>query len=937
MRSFGQKLKNGIWDGDLAKVDASRTQSIVKMASLLQSGTDSQKTVILFELQRLFEHCYDDTVSVLVPILCKELVTWPPELQLSAAEALADIMNKLVPKEVAKMVCNAAFDIVSWHKTEDIFEAWGEILVVIMPTVSWDHDNDICSVIAILDDFSMSNEIVCRKLVARLVGTLASCLKTGEVETYVLNRALHLADDDNVDVRGMAAESLALIGSIVSIEIVENCIWPVLLGLLKDSDARVHAATLRTISQILTMHRGDQDSTSLFKTLLPPVFSEECDFAEKAAKADQRKVDDDTYLLLEIFSEVFGQLLLSAHAHLKNEIEQTKAFFSFLAMATCNGPVVRRYCAFNLPGVSKCFAEIFPRELSSIVEFLSRDADSETRWNLAAGIHETSRILMGKGTVDNLFKTVVALLQDESSLVRMNALEHFYELVLSLTGVSGVNSAKKLVPVFQNLNLLAKGNWRCQELLAMQLEKTTELVPPNCLFADVLPLLCGMADDSTYRVRKAAMSAIAKTMWCFPYLQEREAAMTTFAEEWGAGDVFWMRTAFIDCAYAASKVFSAGLFNTLFTDTLFKLASDSVPNVRLRIATIIYAIAPLCHQNPRFKGVINILAEDADKDVREKMAETDAQIAQALENMDAFEEENKRREEAERAIQSRGEKLKAESRRKGAKGRVRGVLFTPKVPGKGVIQLSPVMSNQYPEGTHSPTSIMITTELEDKAKLTEKGAKSSTSGESSFKKGGSDEYDERTQQQIKHQRSVKTILSRSVDESSITAALGRRRTRKSQSQPIGGCRGRHVGDPNENRLTSPSPRRSLRDLLGMGTDGADRQIVPLRRGPENLWVAHHEGAMNEYTRAGTEDGTGSDTIAMREEEKVSASLSHPREFKVTTDVNADTSENAASTESRSPTNSKGSSRYDTLSPHRRRSLKTVFGSIVQMFGVRAKS
>lgn len=903
------------------------------MGSLLQSGTESQKTVILFELQRLFEHCYEDTVKILVPILCKELVTWSPELQISAAEALSDILNKRISRDTAKMVCNAAFEVVSWHKREEIFEAWAEILVVVMPTVAWDQDNDICSVIAILDDFSMSDETVRRKLVARLVGSLASCLKTGEVETYVLNRALHLVDDDNIDVRGMATESLSMIGAIVDIEIVENCIWPALLALLKDSDARVHAATLRTISQILTVHKDDRESASLFTTLLPPVFSKECQFAEKAAKADQRKVDDDTYLLLEIFSEVFGQLLLSAYTHLKNETEQTKAFLSFLAMATCNGPVVRRYCAYNLPGVAECFVDAFPTELSSIVEFLSRDVDSETRWNLAAGIHETTKILMGKGAVDNLFKTVAALLQDESSLVRMNALEHFHELVSSLTSFPGISSAKKLIPVFQNLNLLAKGNWRCQELLAMQLEKTTELIPPNCLFADVLPLLCGMADDSTYRVRKAAMSAIAKTMWCFPYPREREAAMTTFAEEWGGGDVFWMRIAFIDCACAASKVFSAGLFNTLFTDTLFQLASDSVPNVRLRIASILHEIAPLCHQNLKFESVSGILMQDVDKDVREKMEEMGPKIAKAVENAKAFEKENKWREEAERAILIRGEKLKAESRRKGGKGKVRGALFTPKGAGKGIIQLSPIMSNQCPEGMHSPSSIMAPEE-DDRAKVKGYDFVNDKNCEP-CEKNGADKNEAGMQPQIRSPRSIRELLTRSADESCTGTAPGRRRARKSRSQPVEGTDEGNGSYQAENQCSSLVSRRSLKNLLGLGTDDTKGQNAPSRRGLKSLRLGRHEGAVDERAGAGTQNAREDETSVLEVNENEGAELSSHRPCMAAVDVDADADGTVMPDHMRSPKFLEGSLRTEELSPRGRKSLKSVFSSIMVGLGMRS--
>lgn len=60
--------------------------SVGKMAELLENGTDHERGIILFEIQQLLDHCLEDTLKILVPILCLHVHTWSPELQLGASE-----------------------------------------------------------------------------------------------------------------------------------------------------------------------------------------------------------------------------------------------------------------------------------------------------------------------------------------------------------------------------------------------------------------------------------------------------------------------------------------------------------------------------------------------------------------------------------------------------------------------------------------------------------------------------------------------------------------------------------------------------------------------------------------------------------------------------------------------------------------------------------
>jgi hypothetical protein len=638
--------------------------SVSRMAELLKSGTDSQRTVILFELQQLMEHCFNETVKVLVPVLCEYVHTWSKEVQISAAEVLIDLIQKKLDPRVCKMIGDAAIRVVQQTSAENMFEAWGEILVAVLPNVQWSDPVELRQVVKILDSLAVENEDVYRKLASRVFGALSSCLPQDDVERFVLPRAIELSGDRNIEVRGMIAESLAFIGAVTSITTVEKIIWPRLLVLLKDSDARIHAATLRTIAHILDSHRVANNGSVLYKEMIAPVFLKECEFARKAATQDQRMVDEDTYLLLEIVAEVFGQFVYSLPQVCSDESAKKEAYKAFLAMATCNGPIVRRYCAFNIPGVSKTLANKYGTEMSSIVEFVSRDTDSETRWNLAAGMHETASILASKTTIDNLFKAVITLLQDENPLVRMNTLEHFHPLLQSLTREFDSGSIRKLAPVFQNLTLLSEGNWRTQELLARQLEKAASLVPPDTLRSNVLPLLYQMSEESTYLVRKATMPAIAKALWCIPVPHEREETVREFRANWAEGGVFWMRLGFLDCVRAASHCFSASLFKSLLAASTLRMAEDPVPNVRLRLGNVIHEFAHACWEMPQYQHAIAVLREDNDLDVIQAISKADERINTVLMNRKELVADDLAREQAEAELLDKYQRSKLDVRKK---------------------------------------------------------------------------------------------------------------------------------------------------------------------------------------------------------------------------------------------------------------------------------
>jgi hypothetical protein len=693
--------------------------SIADFVDGLNTGTDAQRSLILFEVQQLISHSHsvEYALKTLVPVICEHVGRWSQELQISAAESMVGLQAAKLPHEQAVTIMETAFGVLRQNQDPNMFRAWGEILVSILPHVKWTH-TELEKILENLDKQSAADSAstsaagkgiksgpwraaavggkpispkgvlpahiadialsvghqnagaaspaseLAQKLTARIIGPVAVSAKPELVKNVLLTRALELTSEKDIEVRGMVVESMAFIGAAVDIDTVQERMWPSLLSLVRDPNARLHAATLRTIARIAAAHRKSTPSAPFYSILLPPVFIRECQFLKKQAQADQRLVDEDTDLLIEINAEIFGELLFSCCRFLSDEVSRKDAFRAYQAMATCNGPVVRRHCAFNIPGVSLAFLSRYRAEVATIVEFLSRDADNETRWNLAAGMHETARTLVADDTLDNLFKAMNALLHDGSPLVRMNVLQNFDNLLGTLTSHNPYKAIGKLETVFQNLQLLSVGNWRTQELLAKQLRLVAPLVPPQCIRANVLPLLYQLTDESSYIVRKASMAAVAVCMRYIPDTTERDEVMENFRLEWGRGAVFWMRIGFIDSAEAAVETYSRILFRDTFATEILRLANDSVPNVRIRAAKLLPRIAPACHQMEEFHAALGTFKLDADQDVLDALKNVEQKIQQQLDAGKMSFERDMSREAEEQNLYTKHLQLKAEVNKK---------------------------------------------------------------------------------------------------------------------------------------------------------------------------------------------------------------------------------------------------------------------------------
>lgn len=671
--------------------------SVANATVVIIDGNDLERISVLYQFPQFLEHCPQESINVMVPRICLECISWSPEAQMAAVEALYFVANVKVPYRVANQMACAALQMTSDSYHTQVFDACGEIVSMILPQV---HRYDVLqNIVSEAIDRAVSSNPHQRRLAARIIGSLNDTLDANELEGIFIKSSLNLSVDEDESVRALISRSMAALGAKLPLRVSETLLWPRLRDLTFDDSSSVKAAAMRAIARSAEAHRFNSISSPSFETLIMPIFMIACKRAAGVAASDLRSVSDDTYLLLEIFSEVYGYFVCA----LSNLIDKDRHWETVLGtlrlMVTCNGPTVRHWCAFNIPAIATFCSDEKSVHMKGILQALAGDSDLETRATLASGIHEVAKSLRHSMLRNDLIAAIGMLFMDESAQVRMNALGHFSELLSLLSpigawcgsdarpaekkggaqdgeigvksatgsakGVEDVEEIQRLAPMFSSLDLMACDSWRTQRLLAEEVQRAAHLIPQEMLCEHVAPLLFQMARESTFLVRKASMRALVHVIRYVSDVRRRNHILKHFKAEWAHGKVYWTRLAFVEASECAFSVFSLKLFTSLFMNEVLGLKDDSVVNVRLRLVRFLKDMAKVWKNLVNYREALIQLADDKDFQVSSEALE----LWEGLENVGEWgaeeREKDGQKEDAENCffIHTKHRKRKSKSKR----------------------------------------------------------------------------------------------------------------------------------------------------------------------------------------------------------------------------------------------------------------------------------
>mmetsp|Transcript_36512 Transcript_36512/g.146009 ORF Transcript_36512/g.146009 Transcript_36512/m.146009 type:complete len:675 (+) Transcript_36512:760-2784(+) len=619
-------------DVELQLASSEVVYSVQKMAELLKDGTDTERTFVLEEIQQLFGHCMDDILRTLLPIICTRIHLWKMDVQLTAAATLALLVLFQIPLDSARGIARASMTVIKTSgKNLDLeelaffYQAWASILVEVIPRLV-NYHNDAAHFIKLVDDHIGSRDTESRKFAARILGALGGVSRE-LAEGEILPRMMRLSEDEDVTVRGTTAEAMKSVGGSMSEEVLQETIWVRLVEYLDEDDVRIQATSLRTIAQIVEKQRGLENSErKLFKESLPPILMRQIRFANASSEKDQRLVKDEEYTLLDVCSDVFGELLYSVALFYQKGFRK-EALKAYVGMATCNGPIIRRNTAFNLPGVCLALGDKFGGELSAVAEYLSKDKDAEVRWIVSSGVHETVKALARTGKIEKLGKAVATLLYDKNPAVSMNAFENLGAVVLSFLDHGHTETVRQLGGLLKTIYPHVEGSWRMQKLVSDQIAKCVQAFPPALIFEVIEPALFKILENGMPVVQNACMDAIVRSFAFFDNEIERDAALREFWCSCAHSEhPYRIRIAMIHGAEIALEVFSSVTFRAVFAHPVLGLRKDPISNVRLRLARTMLPLLAVCGELDEFHETLAVLASDEDVDVRDAVADFEQNV-----------------------------------------------------------------------------------------------------------------------------------------------------------------------------------------------------------------------------------------------------------------------------------------------------------------------
>ncbi|KAA8493359.1 Serine/threonine-protein phosphatase 4 regulatory subunit 4 [Porphyridium purpureum] len=643
--------------------------SVPNATMVLMEGPDVEKLAVLYQFPQFLEHCPEESIETMIPEICRDVIKWNARLQMASAEALYHAVHMKLPEAIAKRISVGALRVIQTIGPGDVFDAFGEILSMILPQLL--REDVLQLIVPATKERAASDRVESRRLAARIIGSLVDKLNASEIEEQFLDQTLALLKDPDASVRAMIAQSLVQVASALPLATCEKYFLTALLDMFKhDPDARVKASCLRALARSAEAHKeraADADSQANpngFFSVVVPLFLEECENASKVASSDLRTIDDDTYLLLEIFAEVYGYFVVAVGNVLKLDDQQqyfeqwTTVLNSLRRMVTCNGPTVRQWCAFNLPAVVLTCAHRRPDRIKGVLTALSTDTDVETRGTLANGVHEIIKVLSNHELLrKEAITALCALVNDSNNHVRISAiknlaldLEHLSRSDSSIN-VAPYEASRQLEPIFSNLETISQDSWRSQEILSQQLGKCARLCAQEILCNNVAPVLFQIARASTYLVRKAGMHALVEVVRYIPDIRRRDHIMKHFRTQWAQGKVYWTRLAFIESAFRAIEIFSTQLFHELFAEELFAMVRDPVPNVRLRLLELLRQMVPAWRDSrPYLDAVKYLQAHDKDPQVHEEATQVIKLIEESKGATEELRAADAAKEEAERAF-----------------------------------------------------------------------------------------------------------------------------------------------------------------------------------------------------------------------------------------------------------------------------------------------
>lgn len=532
----------------------------------------------------------------------------------------------------------------------------------------------------------LSQSVASRKSSCRLLGKIATKLDQLTVQQEVLPTTLALCQDPEPEVRFCMCRHVGFVSRGVGLDITKAAILPQLVELSNDEKSQVRLAAIETVVHLLSL-LDDETCTQI----IVPLVIKSCEQA--------KHLEDES---LPSIAHFLGRLCHGLTPNLKNE--QKKWFIDFYTHLSLLGvqssidesgkpmpdivPIpdkammynaCRRECAFNFPAMVLFIGpQNFPTLLYPIFNNLACDSSPQVRKTLASSLHEVAKLIgnsfsVTKNQISNLFadNNVEVLEAMVTNLVHViDALARFGVLQFGQSGQYSDELSSALLKCERVVSQTR--NWR---LHADCLEKFSCLA--NCISSltiqsKFIPMLFErMLKARPLPCRTAAARTLLVILRFTIKMEDRTHIMFRIKEELAHSKNCHTRMLFLRLCEMSIALFSRNYFKQHFFRKLLCLSQDPVPNLRLKLCSLLPKLKSLLYL-PSDRSLLHHL-EDTVKELL--LHEQDRDVLSALQtaideldrtemgvdgvpSMDAdLDRENERKLREERLIYSMEEQM----------------------------------------------------------------------------------------------------------------------------------------------------------------------------------------------------------------------------------------------------------------------------------------
>ncbi|KAG8182940.1 hypothetical protein JTE90_010569 [Oedothorax gibbosus] len=497
----------------------------------------------------------------------------------------------------------------------------------------------------------MSQPISSRLLCCKMLGKI--CLKFDPyvIKKEVLPVVLSLCQDVDSEVRGYMCRQLDIVAKGIGLEATKSAILPELVELANDEETFVRLSGIETIVQMLPLLDDDtctQAIIPLVKKLCEnsfnskdstlPVVSKQlgrlcCGLAENFSPEEKQwflKYFQDLSKLGLPSKENSSPSLCNPLPDLLPEFDHKNRY------REC-----RCACAYNFPAmVLFSGPENFEKELYLTFKNLCLDPFQNVRQRMACGFYEIARLLSANASL--LQHELVALLQDDCIEVLKGLIPYLPECLKAVCcsttsqDCDKTNLVKALISCEEATSV--GSSWRLHADFLSCLSCLPLCLSHETIFTTFVPLLfVKLHTARPIPSRTSAAYSLLIFLRNTPSMERRKGIINELIRELCYGRSCHKRMLYIRICELVIELFSKGFFKQFFFKALLTLSSDPVPNIRLRLCSVL----------PRLKSLIKLpkdsqLLQELESCIKtlisnEKDKDVSYAVSKAIEELDKIE------------------------------------------------------------------------------------------------------------------------------------------------------------------------------------------------------------------------------------------------------------------------------------------------------------